>query len=206
MSFVNAQQGSRDLITEYCVNNWQRDPVQCADYVPEDYDQNKAMYSAQEAEKARQEAQKTIQLKQDEQRICSLGSHITTDNKGNQICVDSSGRLTGYPNISEISESNNGVIGIIVIIFIVIFGIIIASKRKSKSTETHDYRNVRRKDFSYSTKEMVKIKQLGKCKSCGRIPTHWDFDHINGRGDNSIGNCQGLCRDCHMGKTLNDNW
>ena len=209
ISNVDAQQGNRDLIAEYCVNNWQRDPVQCVNYVPEDYDQNKALYSAQEAEKARQESQKIIQLKQNEQTLCSLGSHVTTDSQGNQICVDSSGRFTGYPNTSEISETSendSGIIGIIVVIFIVIFVIIIASKRKSKSTETQDYRDIKRKDFSYLTKEMVKVKQFGKCKRCGRFPTHWEFDHINGRGDNSINNCQGLCRDCHMGKTLNDNW
>lgn len=206
ISNVDAQQGSRDLTAEYCINNWQRDPVQCANYVPEDYDQNKALYSAQEAEKARQESQKIIQSKQNEQRVCSLGSHVTTDSQGNQICVDSSGRFTGYPNISETSESDGSEIGVGIFVFIIIIVVIIAIKKKSGSTGTQDYRDVKRKDFSFQTKEMVKIKQLGKCKRCGRIPTHWEFDHIAGRGDNSIGNCQGLCRDCHMGKTLNDNW
>lgn len=200
MSFVNAQQGSRDLITEYCVNNWQRDPVQCADYVPEDYDQNKAMYSAQEAEKARQEAQKTIQLKQDEQRICSLGSHVTTDNQGNQICVDSSGRFTGYSNTSETSVSDGGEIGVAVVIFIIIIVVIIAIKKKSSSIGS-DSLNIRR-GFSQSLRNGILQRQGGKCAMCGRYASSYQFDHRNGnRSDNSSDNGQALCPNCHDRKS-----
>ncbi|MDA1347198.1 MAG: HNH endonuclease signature motif containing protein [Crenarchaeota archaeon] len=175
ISNVDAQQGSRDLTAEYCINNWQRDPIQCANYIPEDYDQNKAWYDRQEAEKVRQEAekvrqeaQKIIQSKQDEQTLREI------------------------------------VIGIGIFVFIIIIVVIIARKKKSGSTETQDYRDVKRKDFSDKTKEAVKTNQLGQCNKCGIYPTHWAFDHIAGRGDNTIENCQGLCLDCHEDKTLRD--
>lgn len=41
ISAVNAQQGSRDLNAEYCLNNWQQDQIQCANYVPKKIEQNK---------------------------------------------------------------------------------------------------------------------------------------------------------------------
>ena len=200
VSFANAQQGSRDLTAEYCVSNWQRDPVQCVNYVPEDYDQNKALYSAQEAEKARQEVQKIIQSKQDEQRICSLGSHVTTDNQGNKICIDSSGRFTGYPNISETSESGSGEIGIGVVIFIIIIVIIIAIKKKSNSTGS-DSLNIRR-GFAQSLRDEILQRQGGKCAMCGRHTSTFQFDHKNGnRSDNSSYNGQALCPNCHDRKS-----
>jgi hypothetical protein len=200
ISDVDAQQGNRDLIAEYCVNNWQRDPVQCANYVPEDYDQNKALYSAQEAEKARQESQKIIQSKQNEQRVCSLGSHVTTDSQGNQICVDSSGRLTGYPNISETSESRDDEIGIGVFIFIIIIVIIIVIKKKSGSTDSGGYKV--RRGFSQDIRDAVLQRQGGKCANCGRYVSSYQFDHKNGnRSDNSSYNAQALCPNCHDRKS-----
>ena len=93
-----------------------------------------------------------------------------------------------------------------VITFIIIITIIVkASQSKSQEKQT-DYRNVRRKAFSNTIKNRIKELQNGRCKKCGTIPTHWNFDHIRGRGDNSIRNCQGLCLDCHQDKTLKDNW
>ena len=90
-----------------------------------------------------------------------------------------------------------------VIIFIIIIGIIVKASRKS---ESRSYKDVVRSDFTFTTKERVKELQKGKCAICDRYPTHWEFDHIDTRGDNSIENCQGLCRDCHQKKTLDDNW
>ena len=60
--------------------------------------------------------------------------------------------------------------------------------------------------FSPETKKTVKDNQHGRCNMCGEYPTHWEFDHITGRGDNSIENCQGLCLNCHKGKTIKDDW
>jgi hypothetical protein len=84
---IHGQQGSRDLMAEYCTTNWARDPVTCADYIPEDYEEKKAEYQAQEAEKVRQEALQS-KLEQESARICPIGSHISTDQFGNQVCVD----------------------------------------------------------------------------------------------------------------------
>jgi len=52
---VQAQEGSRDLLAEYCTKNWIRDLDKCVDYIPSDYNERKAEYQAQEAEKVRQE-------------------------------------------------------------------------------------------------------------------------------------------------------
>lgn len=95
------------------------------------------------------------------------------------------------------------IIGIVVIAIIIIVAGIAVARRKS---EQESYKDVERKDFPFATKERVKELQKGKCAICERYPTHWEFDHIDTRGDNSIENCQGLCRDCHQKKTLDDNW
>ena len=94
-------------------------------------------------------------------------------------------------------------VGMGIIVLIVIIAVIVkASQLKSSS---NSYKDVTRKDFTNSTRESVKEKQNGRCTICRKIPTHWEFDHIDGRGDNSISNCHGLCRDCHQTKTLDDN-
>jgi|APSaa5957512535_1039671.scaffolds.fasta_scaffold08552_2 hypothetical protein len=199
---VYSQSGSRDIMDEYCIENWQRDPVQCANYVPEDYDQNKAFYSTQEAERAKLEAEKINNEVRAAERVCPIGSHVTADNQGNSICIDSNGRFVGYPNTGDIEfgEDTGLIIGIIVIVIIIVAIIVKASQSKSNS-----YKDVERKHFTHTTKDSVKEQQKGRCAICRKIPTHWEFDHIDGRGDNSIDNCQGLCRDCHQTKTLDDN-
>ena len=205
---VHGQEGSRDMMKEYCLNNWLNDLVQCADYVPKDYEERKAYYQSQEAEKVKQETQELQE--QESERVCPVGSHITTDNQGNQICVDSSGRLTGYPNAQsefEFGDLEGYGLAIFVVILIIIIAIAaIAKNRGGGTTEAYDYRDEARQPFSNDTKEQVMESQYGRCAMCGKIPKHWEFDHIHGRGDNSIKNCQGLCRDCHQDKTLKDNY
>jgi 5-methylcytosine-specific restriction endonuclease McrA len=93
-------------------------------------------------------------------------------------------------------------IGIGFVVLIIILGI---AKSKSKSS-SDSYKDVERKRFTPNTKERVKELQHGKCAECGKFPTHWEFDHIDTRGENSIENCQGLCLDCHQSKTREDDW
>lgn len=125
---------------------------------------------------------------------------MTTDNQGSQICVDSSGRFTGYPNISETSESDGGEIGIGVIIFIMIIVVIIVIKKKSGSTDSGGYKV--RRGFSQDIRDAVLQRQGGKCANCGRYVSSYQFDHKNGnRSDNSSHNAQALCPNCHDRKS-----
>ena len=91
-----------------------------------------------------------------------------------------------------------------VIIGVIIFVIIIAGIAKAAS-KSESYKDVERADFTRKTKDHVMELQHGRCAECKKFPRHWEFDHIDSRGDNSIENCQGLCRDCHQDKTLEDN-
>lgn len=150
------------------------------------------------------------------ERTCPVGTYHGVDSQGNPTCRDIKTNQIVDPKTGTMYDSHtgeiifqddqNGYIIIGVIIFIIIIAIIVKASQGKTIPESGEYKDIQRKGFSYQTKEMVKEKQNAKCKRCGRIPTHWEFDHINGRGDNSIDNCQGLCRDCHQDKTLNDNW
>lgn len=145
---------------------------------------------------------------------CPKGAYIGRDNQGNEVCRDIETNQIIDPETGLMFDSQTGgvifndeeigyiAIGVFVVI-IIIAGIAAASRKKSKSDS---YKEVERKDFTFVTKERVKELQKGKCAKCERYPTHWEFDHIDTRGDNSIENCQGLCRDCHQKKTLDDNW
>lgn len=192
------QQGSRDLEAEYCINNWARDPVRCAEYVPKDYEEKKAEYKAQELQKIKQETSQSKSA-QESQRVCPFGSHIGKDNFGNQVCLDSkTNEFVSYPNTGQDfgDIDNNSVIAGIVI-FIVILAIIVGvAKSRGKSTSL-EQQYVPRRNFSWATKEMVKIKQGGRCANCGKFPTHWEFHHVGSRDNNDISNCKGLCHDCH---------
>jgi len=58
-----------------------------------------------------------------------------------------------------------------------------------------------RKDFTDTTKRDTIIKQGFVCNSCYQTPKHWDFHHRDGNhSNNSPGNCEGLCLDCHAEK------
>ena len=140
-------------------------------------------------------------------RICPYGSYLGKDAYGNQACLDShTNQIVSSPNTAQ---SNTGagdtgtIIGIVVFIIIIV---IIAGVVKASKKPTESYKDVERKRFSFITTERVKELQKGKCAEYERYPTHWEFDHIDTRGDNSIENCQGLCRDCHQKKTLDDDW
>lgn len=65
-----------------------------------------------------------------------------------------------------------------------------------------------RKEFSYAVKIDTMINQDFCCNICHRgftkrVRPH--FDHIQGREDNSMSNCQALCPNCHNNKSVNEN-
>lgn len=201
---VYGQQGSRDLTAEYCVNNWARDPVRCADYVPKDYDEKKSEYQAQELEKVKQET--SSKLAQKSQRICPLGSHLGKDSFGNQVCLDSkTNQFVSYPNTDNRNiDDDNTIAGIAIVIFIIMVIAIIAAKSR-KSSSSYDYQytspvydNGVRRGWTEIEKETVRIRQGGKCNRCGRPPPRWEYHHLDGnRGNNNLSNCEGLCPNCH---------
>ena len=63
----------------------------------------------------------------------------------------------------------------------------------------------KRRAFNNATKDAVLARQGYQCNICGISPENWDYDHIGSRSDNSIGNCQALCLDCHRNKTRYEN-
>ena len=65
---------------------------------------------------------------------------------------------------------------------------------------------VKRKYFSQETKQRVRNIQRGRCAHCKRWEywSYCQFDHIKGKTDNSISNCQMLCLKCHNYKTRQD--
>jgi len=62
---------------------------------------------------------------------------------------------------------------------------------------------------SEQTKKMIASNQKWHCKGCNSmLDATYEVDHIialDDGGDNSIGNLQALCRNCHGKKTMNDN-
>lgn len=206
---VYGQQGSRDLIAEYCTTNWARDLVKCADYVPKDYKERETEYQTQELERIKQEAYQS-KLAQESQRVCPLGSHLGADSLGNQVCLDSkTNQFVSYPNTSQNDFGDNTtIIGIVV--FIIIIAIIVGVvKSQGKSIPSEQ---LGRQGFPESIKRQVLHNQKNKCNLCdrpiGQVGARliwFDFDHKDGNSwNNDIGNCQALCKNCHAGKTERD--
>ena len=148
----------------------------------------------------------------DVKRTCPAGTYQGKDNQGNFACRDIDTNQIVDPNTGIMTDSQTGeiilddnqllYIGIGFVVLIIILGV---AKSKSKSSPD-SYKDVERMRFTPNTKERVKELQHGKCADCGKFPTHWEFDHIDTRGDNSVENCQGLCLDCHQSKTRKDDW
>lgn len=207
--FINAhgQIGSRDLNAEYCATNWARDPVKCAAYVPDDYEQRKSEYQAQEAEKVKQEIAKSKEA-QNSQRFCPSGSHIGKDSFGNDACVDSkTNQIIGRPNIDKNNNINGAAIGVGLLFFIIIALVIVAIKRRGsrgsyQQSDSVSYGTGIRRGWTEIQKEEVRIRQGGKCNECGRPPPRWEYHHRDGnRSNNSMSNCEGLCPNCHSVRT-----
>ena len=199
---AHGQQGSRDLMAEYCTNNWIKDPVRCADYMPPDYEVNKDKYQAQEAEKAKQEITQS-NLAKESQRTCPLGSHLGVDNFGNQVCLDSkTNQVVSNPQTSSPTFDNNTLIGIVVIVIIVIIGGIAVANRRKSEPESYDAQSIPRHGWAEIEKEQVRERQNGRCNKCGRPTPRWEYHHRDGnRSNDSLSNCEGLCPNCHSLET-----
>ena len=89
---------------------------------------------------------------------------------------------------------------IVLSLLVAVFGFVFTFAAK-KELLRKARRGPRRRQFSPEVKKRILDKQGGRCNSCGEYPRHMEFDHINSRGDNSVSNCQGLCKDCHQDKT-----
>ncbi|MCH7967625.1 MAG: HNH endonuclease [Thaumarchaeota archaeon] len=146
-------------------------------------------------------------------RTCPVGTYQGLDNQGNFACRDIDTNQIVDPNTGIMTDSQTGEIilgegqmgGIVLGVIFLIIIIAIAVKVASSKSKSDSYKDVERADFTSITKDRVMELQHGQCAMCGKFPRHWEFDHIDSRGDNSIENCQGLCRDCHQDKTLKDN-
>jgi len=145
---------------------------------------------------------------------CPKGTYHGLDNAGNEACRDIDTNQIVDPNTGIMTDSQTGEIilgegqmgGIVLGVIFLIIIIAIAAKVASSKSKSDSYKDVERMHFTPNTKERVKELQHGRCAECGKYPTHWEFDHIDTRGDNSIENCQGLCLDCHQSKTREDDW
>jgi hypothetical protein len=144
---------------------------------------------------------------------CPKGTYQGLDNQRNPACrdintnqiVDPNTGLTYDSQTGEIILDDEQTIYVGIGIFVVIVIVAVIAKASTSNSSSDSYKDVERKHFTPKTKESVKELQHGKCADCGKYPTHWEFDHIDSRGDNSIDNCQGLCKDCHQDKTFKDN-
>ncbi len=207
-----AQTGSRDILDEYCKNNWKTDPVQCPDYVPEGYfDRTPSEFSQNKF--TAEDEEKRQQLAQNPDLKCPSGTYYGKDNQGNTVCRDSDTNQLVDPNTGLRFDSQTGnvslndnqtggiVIGVIIII-IIIAGIAKAASSKSGSNNYETYQDVSRRGWTSDEKEQVRIRQGGQCAHCGKPPPRWEYHHKNGnRGDNGMRNCEGLCPNCHSVET-----
>ncbi|MFY9301192.1 MAG: HNH endonuclease signature motif containing protein [Candidatus Nitrosotenuis sp.] len=200
--FLNAsgQLGSRDLEAEYCINNWQRDPVRCAEYVPKDYEEKKSEYQAQELGKVKQETAQS-KLTQESQRLCPLGSHLGKDSFGNQVCLDSkTNEFVSYPNTGQGNFGNSMIIGIVIVVIMIIVGGIAIARRKTAIGASVE--SLPRRGWTNAQHKEILRRQNGVCAMCGEYSGSYHFDHIDGNSyNNDLGNAQALCPNCHDRKT-----
>lgn len=209
-----SQTETRDLMDEYCKENWRENLDTCVEYIPEGYFEQTSKEVLNTNNLSPADEARLQQLREYPDSLkCPKGTYYGVDNQGKPSCRDINTNqivdpLTGLRFDSQTGNlqlDDSQVAGIVIGIIIFIIIIAAISKAKSKqSQDYYDYRNETRRPFSETTKQIVMEKQNGRCKKCGRIPKHWNFDHVHGRGDNSIENCQGLCLDCHQEKTLKD--
>lgn len=66
-----------------------------------------------------------------------------------------------------------------------------------------------RQEFSAKTRAQAFERQSGRCTHCGvqLTPGNVEYDHritCEQGGDNSLENCDPVCRNCHKGKTRSD--
>jgi len=83
-------------------------------------------------------------------------------------------------------------------------GVVMRRQEGGRRVRTSEIRRV-----SEQTKKMIASNQRWHCKGCNSmLDATYEVDHIvalDDGGDNSIGNLQALCRNCHGKKTMKDN-
>ncbi len=63
---------------------------------------------------------------------------------------------------------------------------------------------IARRSFSNSDKTKILKLQKNRCQACGKKSDVLEIDHIDGdSSNNSLGNGQALCPNCHSNKTRN---
>jgi hypothetical protein len=92
----------------------------------------------------------------------------------------------------EFTETHAVIVGIFFVIIMVII------------SKFYKRRKPGRRGFSQGIKDEVDRRQRGECNACHTIPRYKKYDHINKNSDNSLGNCQMLCGDCHDDKTARE--
>ncbi|QLH06968.1 HNH endonuclease signature motif containing protein [Nitrosopumilus ureiphilus] len=210
-----SQTGSRDIMSEYCQDNWQHDPVRCADFIPEGYGERVAEITQNKF--TSEDEMRRQQLAQNPDLKCPSGTYYGLDNQGNPACRDTQSNQIVDPNTGMRYDSQTGdvvlqdeqigyvVIG--VIIFIIIIAVI-AKTSQSKSEPEYTEKQSRR-SFGREIESQTLRKQDNRCNDCGRRIglvngrlVYFDYDHIDGRSWNTDpSNCQALCKNCHTHKT-----
>lgn len=201
MVFINVsgQEGSRNLMAEYCANNWKSDPVHCASYI----------HSGVQTQSSQAISQTPSQSNptNDEDRICPYGSYLGKDAFGNQACLDShTNQVVGSPNPGQSSHSSNpvgstdsGTLAAIVVFIVIILIIVGITKSRGKSKK---YKSLPRRGWSDSERKQILGKTGGRCAMCGEYSGSYQFDHKDGnRSNNNLRNGQALCPNCHDRKS-----
>ena len=70
-------------------------------------------------------------------------------------------------------------------------------KNIGKTNSKNLQKNMRR-GWSVAQKEIVRIRQEGKCDMCKKFAPGWHYHHVDGdNNNNKMDNCVGLCPNCH---------
>jgi hypothetical protein len=103
------------------------------------------------------------------------------------------GVLIGWFNINEIYG------GIFFVLILWTLSIVLVFKNTRRVSK------LSRKSFSKYVKDEILERQQNRCAICNAKLFYCHFDHIDGnRSNNSLGNCQALCANCHDLKTRRD--
>jgi len=167
---------------EFCEKNWRRAPDMCSEFIPEGYSEEKAS-------KGELTNEDRIKLDELEASVygyveCPIGSHQKAVSGGEIICIDSITRQQVEPIITneiQLTDEQFLYIGIgVIILIIIIAGIAKAAQKKSEPEV------IPRRNWSENEKEVVRIRQDGKCKMCHKPPPRWEYDHIDGNRETEI--------------------
>ncbi|MEX0656599.1 MAG: HNH endonuclease signature motif containing protein [Nitrosopumilaceae archaeon] len=203
---IQVEGQTNPALEDYCKKNWREAPDMCSDFIPEGYYDEKATKQfTQEDQLKLEQIQREAEQKANFGDLdCPAGTYYGRDNAGNVVCRSIETNEIINPSTNVSFDNTYIIVGISVVIIIIIIAVVKSSGKPSEVTYP-EKEYIERRPFSKTTKEQAKERQHGRCANCDCYPTHWEFDHVGRRDDNSLGNCQGLCRDCHQDKTLREN-